>query len=563
MIISIIALLCTVIICVSFGLLLESIIEKIEPSRASQKLNLHLTLLMGLFFTSFLLMAIHFFFNINGIILTCFILISLLTIIIKRKKISQLFDFKLNNNKHLLLVPVICISVFSILLNFSDSIYVYDLGLYHLQNIKWIETYPIVHGLGNLHGRFAFNSNWFLLAALFGYKSILGQRVFVINALLILIFVSTFLNYIAMISKNHQSSKFALFIFIFSSISIYRFANSPSTDIPCDIIIWIILILFLDKKERKDFNVWDKHSWVILFLSVFIVTVKVSSAFILILPIYLLLQDIKSNKKSVLFAILFSGIYLSLWVLRNIIISGTIIYPLALSQLPWFDWSIPQEQVKQMEYIIQSWAIKPNTPIQEILSMSFIEKFLTWREYKPLFFQVIIFLGFLGNIVFFTIDLFICIKNKTNWKTMKSHDLILNIYLLVSLLYWYLNAPDPRFAYGVIFAAISIFLVRCIQYVRFSRLSRDFILLFLLLVTAWGTYIFAPWNSIETYLLYPPDTPAFSITKVNLIDGTFIYTPTDGDQCWDAPLPCSPWLEDGLLMRGLSISDGYKIISAK
>ena len=42
----------------------------------------------------------------------------------------------------------------------------YDSGLYHLQAIQRAGAYPAVPGLGNLHGRFAFNSSFFLYAAM-------------------------------------------------------------------------------------------------------------------------------------------------------------------------------------------------------------------------------------------------------------------------------------------------------------------------------------------------------------------------------------------------------------
>lgn len=42
----------------------------------------------------------------------------------------------------------------------------YDTGLYHLSSVHWTTAFPIVPGLGNLHGRLAFNNSYFLYAAL-------------------------------------------------------------------------------------------------------------------------------------------------------------------------------------------------------------------------------------------------------------------------------------------------------------------------------------------------------------------------------------------------------------
>jgi len=52
-----------------------------------------------------------------------------------------------------------------------------DSGIYHAQAIRWMELYPAVPGLGNLHSRLAYNSNWLLANALFSF-SFLGLRSF-------------------------------------------------------------------------------------------------------------------------------------------------------------------------------------------------------------------------------------------------------------------------------------------------------------------------------------------------------------------------------------------------
>ena len=40
-----------------------------------------------------------------------------------------------------------------------------DSGLYHLNAVRWAAEYPVVPGLGNLHGRLAFNNSFFLFSS--------------------------------------------------------------------------------------------------------------------------------------------------------------------------------------------------------------------------------------------------------------------------------------------------------------------------------------------------------------------------------------------------------------
>lgn len=57
----------------------------------------------------------------------------------------------------------------------------YDTSLYHYQAIKWIEEYGVVPGLGNLHNRFAYNSAFMALQALFSFEWLVGQSLHTVN----------------------------------------------------------------------------------------------------------------------------------------------------------------------------------------------------------------------------------------------------------------------------------------------------------------------------------------------------------------------------------------------
>src|SRR5262249_54871445 len=54
--------------------------------------------------------------------------------------------------------------VFLYALSHHQSDVDFDAGLYYLQTMRWVGEHPIVAGLGNLHGRLAFNSMIFLIA---------------------------------------------------------------------------------------------------------------------------------------------------------------------------------------------------------------------------------------------------------------------------------------------------------------------------------------------------------------------------------------------------------------
>ena len=65
-----------------------------------------------------------------------------------------------------------------------------DTGLYHMGAVTWAASYPIVPGLGNLHERLAFNSTFFLYAAMLGVGPWAEKSHYLANGLLLLVLLA-------------------------------------------------------------------------------------------------------------------------------------------------------------------------------------------------------------------------------------------------------------------------------------------------------------------------------------------------------------------------------------
>ena len=87
----------------------------------------------------------------------------------------------------------------------------YDTDLYHLQTIKWIEKYPVVPGLANLHGRIGFNNNIFTLFALTSFEGVFNQEIYSIHLSFFLL-----LYYILLIFYIHCILRMELPMYFFS-----------------------------------------------------------------------------------------------------------------------------------------------------------------------------------------------------------------------------------------------------------------------------------------------------------------------------------------------------------
>ena len=131
----------------------------------------------GYFFLGFLALStvtgiLSIFIPIAGRVLACvgllfviLLIINYKAIIIELKKSVKSFS-DLNTQEFIILSFLI----FFVLTAVVQNITWLDTQSYHAQNIQWIRKYAVVPGLGNLHDRFAFNSMFFVISALFTFQ---------------------------------------------------------------------------------------------------------------------------------------------------------------------------------------------------------------------------------------------------------------------------------------------------------------------------------------------------------------------------------------------------------
>ena len=116
----------------------------------------------------------------------------------------------------------------------SAEVRLHDTGLYHAQNIKWIQEYAVVPGLGNVHGRFAFNSMFFPVSALFsimiGETASHHQMIYPVNPVMVLTLAAALLYRLFVAAKGRDLGRTAFFALAFIPVAIMypSWANAPS-----------------------------------------------------------------------------------------------------------------------------------------------------------------------------------------------------------------------------------------------------------------------------------------------------------------------------------------------
>jgi hypothetical protein len=141
------------------------------------------------------------------------------------------------------------------------------------------------------------------------------------------------------------------------------------------------------------------------------------------------------------------------------------------------------------------------------------------------------------------------------------------------LLFWFSNAPDPRFGIAVLGSGFSYFTASILFMTesRFGLLIRNSILhLTLICLAMAGLFLYRDIRSVRAYFIRPASYHKPELDQYQLQDGVSAFTPEikqtnwylDGDMCWDSPLPCSPNPMPNLQLRGKTFAEGFRTGSA-
>jgi len=451
----------------------------------------------------------------------------------------------------------------SILLPFT-----YDSGLYHLTSVRWATSFPVVPGLGNLHGRLAFNSSHFLYLALLQVGPWINKSYHFANGVLNLVLIMQILLSGVKLFKGNSELKFYHIYYVLFSVPIVMKTIKP--DSSPDIVIFILGIVltakflyFLENKDSVNNTVDGETEYTIFVIaSLFIlgVTIKLSF-FALGITIFLfaiiiwLKKYIKSQGKAVdkkLFIWLGGCIVAGLvvWMIRGIILSGYIAYPSTFGAFP-VEWRIPYASVVDQANWVRGWARMPGVHWNDVLgNWDWIKPWM--QSFKGYKFEAIIplYISFIGIISIILILLQKCIKKK-NYEMPK----IMWLFLLppvISITFWFFTAPAIRFAganFWLLGAGSIIFAL--ISY-NSDKLPNKKILFVMLFASICILYRYLPYKDLiltSDKIAYFYHIPKVALKKDITSSGLVIFLPERGDQCWDAPLPCTPYMNSDLRLR--------------
>ena len=419
---------------------------------------------------SLIALILNFFTSLNLTINSILIFLSLILIYKKR----ELF-FK----KDYILFCITCSLIVSLLIVFSDT-YRPDSGLYHWPFVSILNNEKIIFGLSNLHFRFGH------ISLIQYYSAILNNHLFAFNGMIFpasLIYVGVLINFLCHIKKYIENNIKNSHLIFLISVSIYIVAKMNrysefGNDTPSHLLFLFLiseLLLSIKKPKITDFSR-------LFLISVYVILQKLTLLFSILIPFVLIN---KKNYSKMIFSKsnILTLVLLFSWIIKNIIISGCLIYPAqktCINNLIWTDVN----KTAQVSYENEAWAkgwYDKKYGANRLSHKDYIKDY-SWIGYwtnstgKEIIKIILVY--FVVLTIFFSF--LVSHKKIITKKKLDNKILILAIILFLGTFFWFLNFPVYRYGTSYIISLISLVFVIYLNNFNFEKIKKKVIIILIL-----------------------------------------------------------------------------------
>ena len=500
-------------------------------------------LLYGVIIISFIALLLNFFFPLKPTLNTMVLLIPLY-IIFK--------NFKLYFNKNFLIFLLLSCTLITLLIT-ESNVYRPDAGLYHLPYIKILNEEKIIFGLSNLHFRYGHISIIQYLSA------ISNNLIFIENGIVFaqaLIASSVIINFCFKIYNYHKNENYnfhfyyliAVFIFIIYKMNRY---SEYGNDAPAHFLLFFLISEILILKENGAKNICNNF-----ILIAFVIFNKIT------LLVCFFLGLIFLTKKNIIEILKLKRFYFLIfftffWLIKNVIISGCILYPVKSLCYENFLWS-NIEQVGHVSVENEAWT--KGWPDYSKIQNKNIKKEISIEDYSKNFFWIKYWsTGHLSKItrtltpyILFLLTLVIFIKTYSkirNKFSINKKYLYLILIMFVGTLLWFFKVPVFRYGYSYLISLISLlFAYTCIHFSEVKTSIKklfSYLLIFcifilttkniLRIVKTENDYNNYPWPKY-----YSMDDKNEKVSTINLILNNVNFSkPKEGEYCMYSDTICT------------------------
>ncbi len=513
--------------------LLNFFLNKKEKSISDEIFGLNIEFffpVLGLFVLGNIVVIFNFFSGINN---TIFWIILILIFVFNFIKAPTIKLNLLNILNYILIPAILSISTRDLGLH-------PDTGLYHLNYQNWIRSEKIVAGFTNMNERFGYSSIYdFISAPLwFGDNFILLQFV---NLSFIVLFFH-FLSYNLINKKNNDLFIASYFVILFGLLDNFGFGGGRNgflyiegigkPDVAFAVIFFITNILLISSIRSKQYN--NQDFLVASLLILFSIQLRVFGILSLLLLGYYYLElsnykmSILKNKMLLLIPSILMG---SLWMLKNVIISSCLFFPVEFTCINSLSWNA-FEHAKDAAYIVQDFYY--GLPTEN----GYVGWYNHWMSSEQ---NSAMAKNFLLSLLIITVFRILFFKGRT--RTSFDLKIITIMFILFNFYLWLYNAPAIRLAMGTILLSVGVIGFGNLD-LRFknrffnlyeNKIIISIIIIFCTLLTP-RIYKYSDFikNPLESYFV------GVEITETVKNPNGWGVTPKEGHQC-EVNINCAPY----------------------
>lgn len=343
-------------------------------------------------------------------------------------------------------------------------------------------------------------------------------------------------------------------------------------DAPGHLILFILTLIYIKKKEINK-KIDENTFYILLFLSLFAFLNKTFLIFAFLIP--LICINKKFIKNLINWKFIFFFTFLISWTIKNIFISGCLIYPMPATclDLTWTNFNYTSN-VYQVSAGSEAWSKDWSNQNGIILDHSQYIKNFYWLKFwlNNHFLKILdTLLPYLFFILAFFIILCFSLKKNIHAKKIayKKYFPIM-LVMLIGVIAWFLKAPIYRYGYSyivILVAVISTLLIsknlqnkKIIEEKKITKIFTFVVILVLIskqLIRISKNYDLNytnyPWPK---YFSYTATNHKISLKKYNK-DKKFYFYISDQIYCYYSKSPCTTERVDKNLKK--KILNGYVI----
>ncbi|NBH84331.1 hypothetical protein D7X88_08935 [bacterium C-53] len=448
--------------------------------------------------------------------------------------------------------------------------FMYDTGLYHAQAIRWIEEYGCVRGQAFVHERFGYNSSFFCLCALYSMKSVLGQSLHTLSGFMAGIVMcysaGGFLQGIRMKRRWICPANFVRLGPFIYFIIVCQELISPTTDFATVFLIMWLVIRWVELLEE---NAPVEPYCMLCVISVFLISLKLSTGILVLLVIYPAVSLVRDKRWREIGLFIAMGLFVLLpYLIRNIIITGWLVYPFSAIDLFDVDWKLAKETLDGDSADITVYARRVYD--RSLRDQSIFEWFpVWWREQGTLYryYTVFAFAGIGLEALHVVFELIKYVKRKNREWFPYAY---INLIMIACFLFWLFSAPLHRYGFAFVLmmplvAIGSLFYRKEEPGVVLAAMGAVSACALLFMVRPSAEIMRSDISYIQNtlngdYVRWQKDYPKADV-EAGSVNGITVYYPKEpGGQSWYQDFPAAPFGENLIYWeaRGETIKEGFR-----